>query len=104
MPRLSTPPVTIKSGDECIFFSPIRDWDDFICVVLSVKGATAVVQDIMHMESYEVPVAALARYPFVGLPFGHLVGAGDSIDGAIVDCDCILLQLWGEDETRDEGS
>jgi hypothetical protein len=96
--------VTIKPGDECIFFSPIRDWDDFICVVEEVNGATAMVRDVMHKEKYEVPLAALVPYPFVGMPFGLLVDEGDSIDGATVESDCILLQPWGEIDNREQGS
>ena len=95
--------MTVKVGDECIFFSPIRDWDDFICIVETIDGPTAVVKDLMHSEKYEVPVAALAHYPFVGMPFGMLVEEGDSIDKVTVQEDCLLIQPWGELD-KEQGS
>ena len=88
--------MTIKPGDDCVFFSPIRDWDDFICTVESIRGCTAVVRDLLNKEQYEVPVNALAPYPFVGIPFGQIVETGDTIDGIPLEEGGLLVKPWGE--------
>lgn len=92
----------IESGMEAIYFASEPGHSDFTCYVDEVNGQSAKVREVIKGYGWVVPLTSLAPYPLVGVAWGSLVAAGESVqlraggsERVVVERAGIVLAVWG---------